>query len=123
VTVALEAAVLAGRTEQPRDPTLERYVRDVAQSAAGLPAAPGGSSLDAYANQRAAPGGLWVPRHWKGDMREEIADAWNYGTWDLVQWTPGYYAGEHPACDEYDRTMRAMVCVRRAWEALNTPSS
>lgn len=116
----LDPAVTAGRVERPRDIALERSVRAVAHQAAGLLP---GSSLDVFADQRAAPGGLWVPRFWKGDMREEVADLWNYGTWDLCQWTPGYRAGESTACDEYDRTMRAMVHFVLGWTALNTPSS
>lgn len=95
---------------------MERQITATVLQAAGV--SPGG--LDEYSDHRAAPGGLTVPRDWKQEIREELADAWNYGKWDACEQYPGFLAGDPEACHQYEQTLRAMVHVARAWRELHT---
>lgn len=111
--------------ERPRDVQLEREITALVWRAAGLPVDPDGgpSSLDLFSDFRANPGGLYVPRDWDNEQREEAADWWNYGKWAACQWYDGYLAGDSESCRNYERTLRALVHVARGWQALHTQAS
>lgn len=103
-----------------RDPELEQYLVDVAAKSAGLP---GDGGVLAYADTRALPGPVIVPRDFDREIREEIADAVNYACWGIQAVWDRVLAGDPDVMDQYERHMRTLAALVQAWHALHTGSA
>lgn len=99
-----------------RDPALERQLLDLAARAAGLPPDNG---LHDFADHRAHPGPVRLPRDFDREVREEIADAANYVRWTIQESYPAFLAGDAAAGDAYERHMRVLVKLTEAWHELH----
>ena len=109
--------------ERPRDVALERQLTRMAHQAAGV-AVPMDerepTHLDAYADYRAQPGGVRVPRQFIQEAREELADARNYLVWEACAHHAGYMAGDPESCARFEHAMRVLGKVCEAWRELHT---
>lgn len=106
---------------RPRDEALERQLTRLAARSVGCEAA--ASSLRAFADARAWPGGVRPGLDPTQECAEELGDASNYLLWGVERIYPSMVAGDPGACDEYERLMRALGAVVLAWRELNTPSA
>jgi hypothetical protein len=105
-----------------RNLKLERELTDLACEAGGLPGA-GGRNIRAFADGRALPGGVRLTLDADREAAEELADARNYLVWGIVAIYPAVLAGEPNACANYERRMRALTALIKAWVALHTEGS
>lgn len=112
--------MLATQPTRPRDHAVERDLIDLAARAAGY-SDDGG--LIAYAEHRAMPGGVRVGVDWDQEAREELADASHYLRWGIQTVYAGFLAGDLEAGEAYERRMRALAGVIRAWHELHRTSS
>ena len=81
-----------------------------------------GAELTAYANQRARPGGVRTAADFDDETAQELADARNYLVWGIEQVLDAARAGDQEASRDYERRMRALVAVIRAYHELTTPA-
>lgn len=112
-----------------RDHGLERYLLDIAAQAAGHTRPEGLSvvgddgGLGAFAAHRAGDAGVRLPRDFDREIAEELADACNYARWQIQQHHAAFLAGDAEAVDAYERMMRVLSALTRAWHELRTNSS
>lgn len=102
---------------RPRDRGLEQRLVALAAQVCGR-SDDGG--LLAYAGRRAHPGGVRVELDADKEAAEELADCCNYLVWGIQQVWPAYQAGDPDAARVYERRMRTLVTVVRAWVDLHT---
>ena len=109
--------------ELARDLDVERELTLIAGQAAGVTEATV-LSLDQYAEQRAHDGPVRVhDRDLLVELAEELADARNYAVWEARRTQPGLIAGDHEATCRYDRALRTLAAVQRAWREFQTDPS
>lgn len=111
------------RVERPRNIALERALSRMAHQAGGVHVpleehAP--TSLDVYAERRAHPGGVMVPRSFMTEAAEELADCRSYLLWQACEHYEGYLAGDLESCERFEHAMRVLAAVARAWHELTT---
>jgi hypothetical protein len=99
-----------------RDHRLEVELVDLAARAAGLN---GDHGLSAFAEHRAWPGPVREGPDWDREAREELADCRSYLCWGVQQVYAGMLAGDPVALDAYERRMRALSAVVKAWHELH----
>jgi hypothetical protein len=99
-----------------RDPRLERELVDLAARAASLS---GDHGLSAYAEHRAWPGPVRDGLDWDQEAREELADCRSYLCWGIQEVHARMLAGDPVAADLYERRMRALSAVVKAWHELH----
>lgn len=105
-----------------RNIELERLLTDLAADSVGIKA--WGSKISGFADFRAYPGGVRVEgRDLEMDYAEELADARNYAVWIIEQIHAAYMAGDPIACDTYERIMRSLRWVIKAFQELHTESA
>ncbi len=103
-----------------RDIAREHRLVNVAAESADLHRI--GAELNAYADQRALPGGVRTLADWDDETAQELADARNYLVWGIEQVYEAANAGDEEASRDYERRMRALVAVVRAYYELTTPA-
>lgn len=108
-------------TFRPRNVALERHFTEIAARAAALPGAQ--HTLDAFADQRAWPGGVREDLDSDRETAEELADARHYLVWGLVPLYERAAAGDPAVLDAYERRLRALSHVIAAWHALHTDAA
>jgi hypothetical protein len=99
-----------------RDVRLERELVDLAARAASLN---GDAGLSAFADARSWPGPVRDGLDWDSEAREELADCRNYLCWGVQEVHARMLAGDPRAADEYERRMRALSAVVKAWHELH----
>ncbi len=109
--------------DRPRAIKLERHLTRLAHQANGV-AVPLDENepthLDVYADFRAHPGGIKVPRDFLQEVREELADARNYAVWEACAHWLGYVDGDPESCRKFEHAMRVLGKVAEAWRELHT---
>lgn len=100
-----------------RDLRLERMLTATAAAAHGLP---GTGGLDAFADQRALPGGVRIELDADLETAEELADARNYLVWGIEPIYAAMVGGESVAGALYARRMRTLGHIAAAWHALQS---
>ena len=103
-----------------RDLALERELVDIAARAAGLPIDLG---LNEFAEYRAHPGPVRLPRDFDREVAEELADARSYLVWAVQRDYDRFLAGDPAATDAYERRMRCLSALVIAWRELHTSAS
>lgn len=112
-----------------RDRALERYLLDIAAQAAGHTRPEGLSvvgddgGLGAFADHRAHPGPVHLPRDFDREAAEELADCCSYLIWGIQEHHAAFLAGDAGAVDAYERRMRALAGLVRVWHDLHRPSA
>lgn len=99
-----------------RQPALERELVSTACCAAGLQ---GDRGLNEFADSRAHPGPVRLPRDFDREVAEELADARNYLVWGIAEIYQAFLAGEPLALDVYERRMRCLSALVVAWHELH----
>lgn len=100
-----------------RDLDLERRLIRIAAQAAGVS---GDAGLRNFANRRSPLTPVDLPRDFDEETREEIADGVNYLTWGVQETYEQVLAGDGAACADYERRMRTLTLLVKAWHALHT---
>jgi hypothetical protein len=99
-----------------RDPAHEREMVALAARAAGLT---GDGGLNAYSESRIWPGPVRDGLDWDQEAREELADCRSYLCWGVLEVYAAMLAGDPRAADLYERRMRALSAVVKAWHELH----
>lgn len=99
----------------PRNLERERMLTDLAAKSVGLT---GDAGLRAFADRRAAPGGVRERLDAVQEAAEELGDASNYLCWGIERVYDAMLAGDSEATATYERLMRSLAGVVVAWDAL-----